>query len=160
MRLSPISFTQILAGKGFASFLAGLGISLVIIMFGKLIFGIKIADPVKVFFALACMAACFSGLMMLTSTFGKTEQVVSTLSWSIMMPMSMIGGGMVPLFFMPDWLKTLGNISPVKWSILALEGAMWRETPWAEMLLPCGILLAIGAVCLFLGVAIMKRRLV
>lgn len=58
---------------------------------------------------------------------------------------------MVPLFVMPAWMRTLSDISPVKWSILALEGAIWRGFSLSEMLLPCGVLLAFGACFTILG---------
>jgi ABC-2 type transport system permease protein len=59
---------------------------------------------------------------------------------------------MVPLFALPGWMQTAGTLSPVKWGILALEGALWRGFGWAELALPCGILLAVGAVGFGLGV--------
>jgi ABC-2 type transport system permease protein len=59
--------------------------------------------------------------------------------------------------FMPDWMQTASNLSPIKWGILALEGAIWRGFSWTEMLLPCGILLAVGAVCFALGVRNLAR---
>ncbi len=63
----------------------------------------------------------------------------------------MFGGGMIPLAFMPRFMATLSQASPVKWSILALEGAIWRGFTPIEMLLPCGVLVAVGAVCLAVG---------
>jgi ABC-2 type transport system permease protein len=39
-----------------------------------------------------------------------------------MMPLALFGGGMLPLFFMPGWMATAANLSPVKWAILAIEG--------------------------------------
>jgi ABC-2 type transport system permease protein len=45
----------------------------------------------------------------------------------------------------------------VKWSILALEGSIWRGFTLADMLLPCGILLGTGAVCLALGGKLLAR---
>jgi len=53
-------------------------------------------------------------------------------------------GAMTPLFVMPAWMRTLGTISPIKWSILAIEGAVWRNFTPLEMLKPCTILIAIG----------------
>ena len=47
---------------------------------------------------------------------------------------------------MPPWMQTLSNVSPVKWAILALEGAIWRGFSLGEMALPCGILLGVGVV--------------
>ena len=64
--------------------------------------------------------------MMLISTLGRTEQSASGAGWAILLVMAMLGGGMVPLFVMPAWMATASNVSPVKWAILALEGALWR----------------------------------
>jgi ABC-2 type transport system permease protein len=54
-------------------------------------------------------------------------------------------------------MRTLSNASPVKWSILALEGAIWRDFTLPEMLLPCGILIAVGAVCFTVGSLLLSR---
>ena len=89
--------------------------------------------------------------MMLVSTLGKTEQAASGAAWAIMMPLSMLGGGMVPQIAMPAWMSTAGNISPVKWAIRAIEGALWRDFTLTEMLLPCGILLVFGYICFAIG---------
>ena len=74
------------------------------------------------------------------------------------MIMAMVGGGMVPLAFMPGWLRPFGNISPVKWSIFALEGAIWRNFSLAEMISPCLVLLAIGVISFLFGVFILTRQ--
>ena len=89
--------------------------------------------------------------MMLVATLGKTEQAASGAAWAIMMPLSMIGGGMVPQIVMPAWMSTAGNVSPVKWAIRAIEGALWRDFTLSEMLLPCGILLVFGFLCFAIG---------
>lgn len=68
------------------------------------------------------------------------------------MILAMIGGGTIPLFVMPPLMQTMSGISPFKWAILAVEGAIWRGFTPREMLLPCGILLALGAVCFTIGV--------
>jgi ABC-2 type transport system permease protein len=64
----------------------------------------------------------------------------------------MIGGGMIPLMVMPGWMLRLSDFSPVKWGIMALEGSIWRGYSVAELLPACGILVAVGVVCLALGV--------
>ena len=68
-----------------------------------------------------------------------------------LMVMAMIGGGMVPLMFLPGWLQDIASVSPVKWSILALEGAIWRDFSYAELAGPCGVLVGMGAVCFVVG---------
>jgi ABC-2 type transport system permease protein len=74
------------------------------------------------------------------------------------MVMAMLGGGMLPLLFMPSWLRPFSNISPVKWSIFALEGGIWRDLSFLEMTKPLLILLAIGAVCFMFGAAMLRRQ--
>jgi ABC-2 type transport system permease protein len=90
--------------------------------------------------------------MMMISSFGKSEQAVAGAGWALLMPMAMLGGAMVPQFLMPSWMLTLSNISPIKWAILGLEGAVWRGFSASEMLLPVAVLLSFGGVCFLIGV--------
>ena len=88
---------------------------------------------------------------MFLSVLGKTEQAAGGIGWGVLLMFAMLGGGMIPLFFMPPWLKTLSHVSPVKWAILAMEGAIWREFTLSEMILPCGILIGAGIVFFAIG---------
>ncbi len=94
--------------------------------------------------------------MMLFSVLGKTEQSAGAIGWIALMLMAMLGGGMLPLFMMPSWLLKVSHISPVKWSILAMEGAIWRNFSPGEMVLPCLILLTFGALSFVLGVRALR----
>jgi ABC-2 type transport system permease protein len=58
---------------------------------------------------------------------------------------------MMPLAFMPGWMSKIGMISPVRWGIMAFEGALWRGFSAYDMLLPCGILVAMGVICFAVG---------
>jgi ABC-2 type transport system permease protein len=64
---------------------------------------------------------------------------------------------MIPLVFMPKFMTAISHFSPVKWSILSLEGAIWRGFSLDEMLLPCGALVLTGAVCLAIGTVVLSR---
>jgi ABC-2 type transport system permease protein len=87
----------------------------------------------------------------LIASLGKTEQTASGAGWAILMPMSMLGGAMVPQFVMPQWMQTLGMVSPIRWVVLAIEGGIWRQFTLAEMVMPCAILIAVGMACFVLG---------
>jgi len=157
LRLAPITPMHILAGKGLACFMASIGVSIIILGAGHFIFGVRISSYPLLIVAIIAAALCFVGIMMLLSIIGKTEQSVGNAGWSIMLVMAMLGGGMLPLIFMPSWLQKISSISPIKWSILAIEGAVWRNFSFSEMLFPVGVLLGTGVVTFFIGVKIFTR---
>ena len=157
LKVAPISRTHVLAGKSGACFVSALGVITLMMILGRIL-GIQLARFDLLILAALCIAACFVGLMMLMSVIGKTEEAVGGAGWAIIVMMCMFGGGMMPLAFMPRFMTTISHFSPVKWGILALEGAVWRDFTFAEMLIPCGVLLAIGAVSFTVGATIFARQ--
>jgi ABC-2 type transport system permease protein len=55
-------------------------------------------------------------------------------------------------------LQTVNVISPIKWSILSLEGAMWRGLSWGEILFPLAIQLAIGGIFFALAIWMIRKQ--
>lgn len=151
LRVAPLGQVKILAGKAAACFTATAGLQFLNMTIGIVIFGVKPHSWFLLTVAILATSIAFVGIMMLLSTLGKTEQSAGGIGWAVLLIMAMIGGGMVPQFFMPPWLNTLGVISPVRWAILALDGAVWRQFTVAEMALPCVVLVGIGVACFALG---------
>jgi ABC-2 type transport system permease protein len=158
LRMSPLSWAEVVAGKGLACFLVSVFVAVILMVLGHLLFGIRVESVIGLGMAIVSAAFCYTGLMMALAGFGKTEKAVSGSAAAVFMPLAMIGGGMIPLVFMPAWMQTVSNISPTKWNIVALEGAIWRGNSLAEMLLPCGILMVIGAAGFALGVRFLSRQ--
>ncbi len=152
MQAAPVSRTQILGGKALACFFTTTSLAIVLLLLGAAVFGVRASSLLHLVMAIGSVATAFVGIMMLLSVMGKTEQAAGGIGWAVLMMMAMIGGGMIPLFFMPPWLQTFSNISPIKWSILAMEGALWRGFSLGEMMLPCLILLGTGIACFAVGV--------
>jgi linearmycin/streptolysin S transport system permease protein len=155
---APLTRAQILAGKGLACFLACACVLTLLLSIGVFGLGVRIQSAGAVLAAAVCTTLCFTGLMMFFATLGRTEQAASGMGWGIMTVFAMIGGGMFPLFLMPPWMQTASHASPVKWGILALEGGIWRGFDAAQMAVPCGVLLAVGAVGFVAGTTILSRR--
>jgi ABC-2 type transport system permease protein len=151
LRLAPVSRAQVVGGKALACFLGCMITMTALLGIGIGLFHIRVTNPLGLVAAMAAAAFCFTGLMMLIGAIGRSPQSVSGAGWAVMLIMSMTGGGAIPLFVMPPWMQTLSNFSLVKWAILGVEGAVWRGFTWAEMALPLGILLAVGAIGLGLG---------
>lgn len=158
LQMAPLSRAEILGGKALACGLAILLVQGILLAIGIGGFGLRPASAGLL--ALACLSAAagFVGFMMMVAGLGTTEQAVGGAGWALLMPMALFGGAMMPQFVMPGWMQTAGHASPIKWAILALEGALWRGFTLAEMILPCGILLGFGAVCFAIGVAGLRER--
>jgi ABC-2 type transport system permease protein len=152
LQMAPLTRAQILGGKALACFASIVLIQCALLAIGVVAFDIRPNSVALLALACACAAAGFVGFMMMIAGLGKTEQAASGAGWAMLMPMAVLGGAMMPQFIMPAWMQTAGNLSPIKWAILGLEGAIWRNFSFGEMLLPCAILLAFGAVCFAVGV--------
>ncbi len=159
LQMSPLTRTHLLAGKALACFLAGLLIQLLLFIVGRFGFKVIPSSWLLMFMAGISTLVAFVGIMMLVAGLGKTEQAAAGMGWALMMPLSLFGGAMVPLAFMPGWMSKIGMISPVRWGILAFEGALWRGFSTYEMLLPCGVLIAIGVICFAVGTRTLRLSL-
>lgn len=152
LQISPVGRMKILGGKAVACFVTVLTVGGSLWIIAITAFGVRPNSIFHLVLALLCIAVGFVGIMMLLSVLGRTEQSSGGIGWAALMVMAMIGGGMIPLFAMPSWMKSVSNISPIKWAILSMEGAVWRQFSFVEMLQPCGILIAVGVVCFGIGV--------
>ncbi len=151
--VSPTTGRQVLASKALAALTVSIATTTALIALGIAAFGVAPASYPLLALAVLCGAVCFSGLTMAFSVLGSTEGGTAGVSWGVMLPMSLLGGVMFPLFLMPQWMQVLSNVSPMKWALLALEGAVWRGFTPAEMALPCGVLVLIGVVAFSFGAA-------
>lgn len=157
LQVAPMPRWKILAGKSLAGLIGVSAVIAFMVALGLLL-GMQVVRPLSLIAAAGCTAVAFVGLMMLMSLLGKTEQGVGGAAWAMIIVMCMFGGGMMPLAFLPAFMRTVSHFSPVKWAILALEGAIWRDLSPSEMLLPCGVLLGVGLVSFLAGIAVLSRR--
>lgn len=158
LRVAPLSKMHILAGKGLACFLSCAGVAGILLLLGVACLGVRVSNWPFLLIGIAAVAVCFSGLMILLAVLSRTEQGVGGSALAIMLVMATLGGALLPLIFMPEWMLAMSHFSPVKWGILALEGAIWRGFDLVEMLLPLGILLSVGVLSFGLGARILSRR--
>lgn len=158
LQVAPIAKYKILAGKALACFIAVLFVIVLMSVLGYFL-SMRPGNILHLCIAALSVAFCFVGIMMTLSLLGKTEQSVNGLGWMANMIMAMLGGCMIPVMFMPGFIKQFSVLSPVRWAISAIEGAIWRDFTFAEMLMPCGVLIGIGAVGMIVGSTILGRRL-
>ncbi|WP_251357848.1 ABC transporter permease [Kangiella sp. TOML190] len=155
LAIAPISRTQILAGKALGCFVAQTFVVTLLFSIAYFILKVDFNLP-KLILAVLAVGSCFVGVMMFFASLARTERSVAGLTNAFLVIMGMIGGAMIPLFVMPSWMQSISHISPVKWSILAFEGAIWRDFSYPEMMTPVAILLTVGIVSFFFGTRMLK----
>jgi ABC-2 type transport system permease protein len=151
LHVAPLSRGAVLAGKSLAAFFAILIVESLLITLGVVGFGLRPSSWGLLAVAIASTAAAFVGIILLLASMAHTEQGIGGMAPAVMMPLYLLGGAMIPLMFMPPWLAGLGYLSPVRWAIIALEGAVWRDFGLAEMVVPCAILLTIAVITFVIG---------
>jgi len=159
LRVSPMSPNGILMGKALACFLTCMATEWLLVFFGVAFFHVAVSSWLFMAVVIAVTAFGFSGLMMLLAAGFRTEGGAQGAGRAVLLVLAMVGGGTVPLVFMPPFLRAASNISPFKWAVMAAEGATWRNWGPDEMLLPLAVLAAIGAIGLTAGTALVRRSI-
>jgi ABC-2 type transport system permease protein len=104
----------------------------------------------------ACVAA--AGLSLLVAAACHTPSQSRDVWTVLVLIASVIGGSMVPRFFMPLWLRDLGWFTPNTWVLEAYSAVFWRNAGASELLLPCSLLALVGLVSLFAAEWMAVRR--
>ena len=87
----------------------------------------------------------------------RTEAQANGAGRGVILLLAMIGGGTIPVFLMPPFLKTMSFASPFRWAVTAMEGPFWRDTSLNEQLTPLLVLCVIGVAGFLIGTRAMGR---
>ena len=158
--LSGASSHEILLSKSLYAVLLGSFQLCVMMMFGWLVFSLQIFDhPLALFVMIVVTAITMSGVGLIISAFARTEEQAAGLQIVIILSMSAIGGAMVPSFLIPEFVRTIAQVTPVHWAMQGFTDIFWRQNGIDGILLECGVLLGMAFVMLALAVLIFRRRL-
>ncbi len=157
LSVAPISRGQILFGKALGCFIScAIGITILMLV-ARLFFGVHLGNLMLLAIAIAASSGAGAGVMMVISGVFRTEGAAQGAGRAIVLVLAMIGGGTIPLFFMPPFMQLVSSISPFKWAIKAVEGAIWRGYSVTDMMLPIGVLLALAFAGAFAGWITVRR---
>ena len=158
--VSPLTPFQVMFSKVLAMILVmltGTAISLLGIM--QPFYGVPARGSLPLFFALTALYAFTNaGLGLVAGTFARSSAQVGLLVMLMVMPIVMLSGTHTPLESMPEWLRHLMSISPMRYFIditytILLRGA-GLEVLWDSVL----AMTAIGVVLFALGMWRFRRQ--
>jgi len=157
---TPLGSGDILFGKMLSTTIIAVAQLLVMFVFGWLVFGLDIFLnlPALLLIILATALACAS-FGILLSAISKSRKQVEAMSTIIILVMSAIGGSMMPLPIMPEFMQKLAVISVNYWSIQGFYDIFWRQLEIVDMLPKIGILILIATVMIGVSYHQFKKNL-
>jgi ABC-2 type transport system permease protein len=129
---------EALAGKALPILAALLAQQVLIIGFGVLVLGLRVTAVPLLALALLAWTLTLLGLGALIGVLARSLSELSA-SYDIgAMILSSLGGALVPLTAMPQWIRDIAPASPGYWAVAALRGALADDGP--RTLLACAVL--------------------
>ncbi|MGD8398812.1 MAG: ABC transporter permease [Anaerolineae bacterium] len=155
---APVSKTSLLLGKLVPNFLIALVQSAVIFAFG--IWGLDLMGmtpatlgnaPLATVLILVLLALCSSSFGILLAALARTEAQVGGLSMIIVWLMAVLGGSLIPLFLLEQFLGPVPMIVPHYWANRALVDLMVRGAGFADVIVEMVALLGFSALFFAVG---------
>ncbi len=147
--MMPVRRGEVIGGKMLARFIMGMIQFTVAFGFGALAlranFGNNLPALVLVMMA---FTACMAALAYLLATFVQSETQASSVITLMALTLAPLGGAWWPLEIVPDWMRTVGHLSPVAWAMDGFSTLIYRNGGLTDVLLPVAVLTG-AAVVLF-----------
>ena len=116
---------------------------------GAWLFGVPLHGS-PTFLLAATLAYLMStlGAGLLISTFSGSQQQAFLGGFLFMMPAMLLSGNLTPLAAMPDWLRTLTFLNPLRYYIVILRASLLRDAGWVDLWPNLVALILLGATIL------------
>ena len=158
LRAAPLSRSSLLLGKTVSGALVGLVSVGATYAFGIAALGVRVEGSVAGFLLLLLASALMaSSFGLLLAALGRTPGATRGLSILAVLLLVMLGGGWVPAFVFPEWLRTATLVLPTRWAIDGLDAVTWRGAGFVSGALPA-VAVLLGWAALFLLVTRLRFR--
>src|SRR5215831_18636742 len=142
-RVTPVSRLAIMGGRVLRDVLV-LMVQAVILVLVALAFGLR-APVTAVLIGLGFIVLVAVGLASVsyaTALLVKSEDAFAPMLNSVVLPLVLLSGIILPMTLGPGWLQGIGRISPFRYIIDAMRGAFYGQ--YATTIMLEGVLVAVG----------------
>ena len=155
LRATSVRSGELLATKALPGFGMLAAQQAEVLLFGVVVFGLRVADPFLLAVAVISWALALLGI---GTALGATLRSQSELNMAYDIGgvvLSALGGALIPLSVLPDWARAAAPASPGYWAMSALRSALQGQA--GATLRAAAVLLAVAAVTAALGTWRMTR---
>ncbi|MCE1254513.1 MAG: ABC transporter permease [Anaerolineae bacterium] len=157
LQAAPLSRAALLIGKLLPYFIINLIQIALMFAVGVLVFHIELGHDIL---ALALVsittAAAANGLGLMIAALAKTREQMSGVSTLLSVTLAALGGMMVPVYVMPEFMQSLSKVTPHAWALQGFQDVIVRGLGLMDILPESAALM--GFALLFFGVALWRFR--
>lgn len=152
LQAAPISRAAILMGKLLPYYLVNLIQIALMLAVGMVVFHISLGEhPLALIPLSLATAAAATGMGLLITSLGKTQEQASSLSTILSIVLSALGGLMVPLYVMPDFMQKLAYAIPHAWALSGFLDVIVRGQGINEVMPIVGVMLGYALIFWVVG---------
>jgi ABC-2 type transport system permease protein len=144
LRATPAAPAELFAAKAIPAFGVLLAQQAVILTFGALVLGLRVASPGLLVAAVASWGLAILGIGAFLGATVRSQSELAVCYDIGGVALTALAGGLVPLTALPGWARAAAPASPGYWALAALRSAI--EGHPGGTLRACGVLLAIAVV--------------
>ncbi|MFB7642552.1 ABC transporter permease [Peribacillus butanolivorans] len=144
LRSTPMKSFHYLIGMWVPNILVVVTQSAVLLLFGKIVYDLKIGNVLSIIFIVVSLAICATGLGLLLSVFVHSENQGVAFVQIITMGGAIVGGLWFPYDFLPAFAQVIGKFTPQFWAQQGLQDVMIRGANLGDVWVTVIILLAFG----------------
>jgi len=148
----PLTRAQILGGKLLARFLLGMIQYAIVFIFGFFLGVHYGSDPMALGLTMVAFTLCITALTLALSTLLRNENQAGAITLLLTLTLAPLGGAWWPLEIVPDWMRTLGHISPVAWAMDSYSSLIFFNGTLVDVLPYIGVLAAMAIVFFLFGI--------
>jgi ABC-2 type transport system permease protein len=154
---TPTNRTLILAGKFLAVFLTVMLQGIVLLIAGRLIYGIRWGGPGAIVLALLGQMVASVGLAVLLVSFIKTSKQAGPIFGGALTGLGMLSGLFTTNIAMPESFNAIGNFTPQGWVLKAWRLSLAGQLT-SELVFPFLVLVVMGIVMFAVGALMFRKR--
>lgn len=148
----PLTGAEIMGGKMLAYFTLGM-IQYAVVFAVGVIVGTPLGDsPLALVLVMVAFVTCMVALTFLLATRITNESQASGITLLLALTLAPLGGAWWPLEITPDFMQTLGRLSPVSWAMDGFQNVIFFSGGVADVMTPVLVLLGIALVFFVIGV--------
>ncbi len=148
LRASAASPSSLLAGFAVPWIVVHVVYSLAVLVAGALLVGLRLngGSPLAVLMVLVAYAFCLITLMLLATASFRTVNQLNAVQNVGAMVFGGLGGALMPLEALPEWVQTIAPASPAYWAMRGHRSVFLEQGGVSDVLFPVAVLLAVGSV--------------